>query len=170
MRDFQKYINECKAELDKIGIKYGEIIEWSINTRAKKRWGQCRKIPGGYAININVILLDERNDVEGLKNTIIHELLHSCKGCMNHGAEWKRLAERVKRAYGYDIKRTCPAAGIGVKKETMPVRKQVEPKYIVQCECCGQLIKRQKRSDLIKHTSLYTCGRCHGRLKLIQGA
>lgn len=170
MRDFQLYINECKAELDKIGIKYGEIIEWSINTRAKKRWGQCRKVPGGFAININAILLDERNDVEGLKNTIIHELLHSCKGCMNHGAEWKELAAKVKRAYGYDIKRTNSAADKGVDKETLPVRKKVEPKYIVKCEHCGQVIKRQKRSEFIKHLSLYTCGRCHGKFKLIQGA
>ena len=85
MRDLTAYAIECMNELDNIGIEYGNIIEFTVNTRAKKRWGQCRAVPGGYSINISSVLLDERNDEKGLKETIHHELLHSCKGCMNHG-------------------------------------------------------------------------------------
>jgi len=81
MRNLDEYAIQCMEELDAIGIEYGNIIEVKVNTRAKKRWGQCRAVPGGYSINISVVLLDERNDEQGLKETIIHELLHSCKGC-----------------------------------------------------------------------------------------
>jgi len=169
MRDFGLYINECKSELGKIGIKYGKILDWSINTRATKRWGQCKKVPGGFTININATLLDERNDVEGLKNTIIHELLHSCDGCLNHGAEWKRLAAKVNSVYGYNIKRCSSASEKGIEEETRVIN-HIEPKYIVKCTRCGNTIKRQKKSKLIEHTSRYRCGRCHGELKIMKGA
>lgn len=48
MRDLTAYAIECMTELDNIGIEYGNIIEFTVNTRAKKRWGQCKAVPGGY--------------------------------------------------------------------------------------------------------------------------
>lgn len=117
MKNLEEYAIRCMEELDAIGIEYGNIVEVKANTRAKKRWGQCKAIPGGYSINISVALLDERNNEQGLKETIIHELLHSCKGCMNHGEKWKRLAQKVNRAYGYNIKRCSSAEDKGVQSE-----------------------------------------------------
>lgn len=137
MRNLNDYAKRCMTELDDIGIEYGNIIEFKVNTRAKKRWGQCKAVPGGYSINISAILLDERNDEQGLKNTIIHELLHSCKGCMNHGENWKRLATKVNRAYGYNIKRCSSADEKGVQEETRPIKTAREIKYIVKCNGCG---------------------------------
>lgn len=109
MRDVNVIAIECMRELENIGIKCGNVIKIDINTRAKKRWGQCRKIGNNYIIEVNQILLREDTDIDGLKNTIIHELLHTCKGCMKHTGEWKQLAEKVNRYYGYNIKR-CDSA------------------------------------------------------------
>ena len=39
---------------------------------------------------------DEIDD-NATKTTIIHEILHSCEKCMNHGPEWKKLAELVNK-------------------------------------------------------------------------
>lgn len=166
MRDLTAYAIECMTELDNIGIEYGNIIEFTVNTRAKKRWGQCKAVPGGYSINISNVLLDERNDIKGLKETIHHELLHSCKGCMNHGNNWKRLAQKVNRAYGYNIKRTNSEAEKGVLEETRPPVKQREINHKVVCLDCGHIYTRTKASKLITHTSHYRCGCCHGKLKL----
>ena len=47
MKDLKKLANECMAELDAIGVQYGNVISWEVNTRAKNRWGQCRYIGGG---------------------------------------------------------------------------------------------------------------------------
>lgn len=94
MRDVNVIAIECMRELENIGIKCGNVIKIDINTRAKKRWGQCRKIGNNYIIEVNQILLREDTDIDGLKNTIIHELLHTCKGCMKHTGEWKQLAEK----------------------------------------------------------------------------
>lgn len=95
MRDVNVIAIECMRELENIGIKCGNVIKIDINTRAKKRWGQCRKIGNNYIIEVNQILLREDTDIDGLKNTIIHELLHTCKGCMKHTGEWKQLILNV---------------------------------------------------------------------------
>lgn len=173
MRDLQKYAVDCMEMLDCIGIEYGNIIEIVPNSRAKARWGQCKAIPGGYSININVELLDERNDEDGLINTIIHELLHSAKGCMNHGENWQRLANIVYREYGLNIKRTSSAAEKGMCdeaiKEHIAARKSRthNVEYIIKCECCGHTYKRYKASKLTKHPDWFRCGNCNGALHLV---
>lgn len=43
MKDLMSLVAICKADLDSLGIKYGRVSNWSINTRAKCRLGQCRK-------------------------------------------------------------------------------------------------------------------------------
>lgn len=169
MRNLMDYAAECMSELDEIGIEYGNIVEFKVNTRAKKRWGQAKSIPGGYSINISSVLLDERNDVEGLKNTIIHEILHTCKGCQNHGENWKRLAAKVNRAYGYNIKRCSSADEKGVLEETRPPKpvRTTNTNYVVKCDKCGHVYTRTKMSKLIQHPENYRCGCCHGTLSLM---
>lgn len=89
MRNLEDVAIECMEMLDRIGIKYGNVKEVIPNSRARSRWGQCKIVPGGFQININVDLLDERNSIDGLKETLLHELLHTVSGCFNHGREWK---------------------------------------------------------------------------------
>lgn len=68
MRNINMIAIECMRELDVIGIKYGNVIKFEVNIRAKKRWGQCRKVGDNYIININQILLRDDTDIEGLNN------------------------------------------------------------------------------------------------------
>ena len=163
MRDINAVAKECMKMLDDIGIKYGNVVEFRVNTKAVRRWGQCKAVRGGYSININATLLDEKNDINGLKNTILHELLHTCNGCMNHGSKWKALANKVNYAYGYKIKRLSDANEKGVIEDTRP-----EYKYEIQCEDCGKSYKRSKMSKIIQHPEQYRCGCCHGKLKRIK--
>lgn len=164
MRDLNIVAKECMKMLDDIGIKYGHITEFKVNTRAIKRWGQCKRVPGGYSINISATLLDERNDINGLKNTILHELLHSCEGCMNHGDKWKFVANKVNIAYGYNIKRCSSSDEKGVDEDMRPV----QYKYEVMCEKCGNVYKRSKMSNVVQHPERYRCGCCQGKLKRIK--
>lgn len=39
MRELLNYALECMDDLDAIGIKYGNVENFIVNTRAKKRWG-----------------------------------------------------------------------------------------------------------------------------------
>lgn len=163
MRDLIDFTIQCMNELDRIGIPYGNVIDVTINTRAKKRWGQCRKVPGGFTININVVLLDEKNDVDGLRNTIFHELLHTCPDCWNHGTQWKAYAAMIRRELGYNIQRTSSAEEKGVIKEPEIER---TPKYQIVCNGCGHIWERYKMSKTIKQISFCRCGSCNGRLSV----
>ena len=168
MRNVNVIAIECMRELENIGIQCGNVISFEVNTRAKKRWGQCRKIGNDYIISINHILLRDDTDINGLKNTIIHELLHTCKGCMSHTGEWKRLAEKVNKYYGYDIKRCDSSNDKGISeaaREQITTTRKI--KYKFRCMGCGQEIGRCKESKFVKYPEYYKCGRCGGSFERI---
>lgn len=160
MKDIQMLYENCKSKLDHLGIKTGVVKCVKVNNRAA-RWGRCRRIVSAstyiYEIEISGRLLDDNVDDKAAETTMIHELLHTCNFCLNHGAEWKRLAEKVNKAYGYNIKRTTSAEEKGVE--------DIRKKYAVVCEKCGTETTRMKMSNLIKHPEFYVCCRCGGNLK-----
>ena len=165
MKSLTRLANECMEMLDAIGIEYADRIDWQVNTRAKKRWGQCKRTPNGaYIISISNRLLADNVTDDGAINTIIHELLHSVKGCMNHGENWKREASRVNRAYGINIKRCSSAEEKGVESiESIP--KAI--KYQFECKECGKVYSRVKASNFTKNWQNYRCGCCGGEFTKI---
>ena len=159
MRDLNIYARICMFELDCLKITYAKNLTLRVNTRAKTRLGVCKKSGDCYEIEIAAILLDERTPEEYLKNTLMHELLHTCYGCMNHTGRWKKLAERVNAAYGYDVKRTASP-----DEEILPEALAGKPKYKVVCPVCGTVYERYRKSALIQHPERYRCGRCKAKL------
>lgn len=177
MRDLNVIAIECIRELEIIGIQCGKVTEFAVNTRAKRRWGLCRKNGDGtFSININADLLLESTNIDGLKNTIIHELLHTCPNCFCHTGEWKRLADKVNRYYGYGISRCSTAADKGIDEKVIQAReierqrKRNNPKYIFKCKGCGQIVTRQRKSDFTEYYRLYHCARCHGAFEPVKNA
>lgn len=162
MRDLMEYAQKAMTILDDMEIKYGNIASFTVNTRAKKRWGLCTETPSGYVIAIASCLLDERNDESGLMNTLLHELLHSVPDCMNHGALWQCLAARVYKEHGYNIKRTSSAEEKGIVYKEEIVRK---PKYKFICQNCGQTIIRYRECDFTLRYNKYRCGICKGKFE-----
>lgn len=161
MRDINAVYADCRKKLEDIGIQCGNVMAVTVNTRAASRWGQCKRINGYYTINISARLLDDDVELVHLEDTMIHELLHTCDGCMNHGAEWKRRAEMVNRAYGYNIKRTASAAEKGIAED----RVERAAKYKFVCNECGQVITRNRASDFTRRYTAYRCGICKGTLR-----
>jgi predicted SprT family Zn-dependent metalloprotease len=158
MKDLEKLASECVAELLSIGIQPGKVSSWVVNTRAERRWGLCKKVAQGvYQIEIAERLLKDGVSDCATKNTIIHELLHTVKGCHGHKGEWKNLAAKVNRLLPqYNIKRTTNSKEKGIS---------VEYRYAVKCVDCGTEYCRHRMSALIEHPENYRCGRCHGELK-----
>ena len=124
MHDLNRTIKECMAELDRLNIPYAKNIRFTVNRRAKLRLGQCRRQGNSYTIEISAALLDDRVDLrEGLKNTLHHELLHSCYGCMKHTGRWKAYADKVNAAYGYNIRRCATGEEQPLPQDLMPKAK-----------------------------------------------
>ena len=123
MKDLLKLVRECKEELDAIGIEYRTVRNWTVNTRSKRRWGQCKVVSSDvFDINISVRLLADQVSDTAAKDTIIHELLHTVEGCLKHTGKWKALAEKVNRAYPqYHIKRATTEEEKGFEKTARTV-------------------------------------------------
>ena len=165
MKDLMTLVEICKTDLDSLEIKYGKINGWSINYRAKCRLGQCKVVSTNtFDINISEAILQDNVDDQIALNTIMHELLHTVKGCFNHGSKWKMCADLVNtKLPQYNIKRVATRSETNLLTE----RKPPVYKYTLRCIKCGQEIKRQKESKVIKNYKRYRCGKCGGKFEKI---
>lgn len=163
MRDLQYYADICRIELQQLKIRTAANIAFKINTRAKTRLGICKKKGDFYTIEIAAALLDDSSPEALLQETLHHELLHTCYGCMKHTGRWKQLAERVNTAYGYHITRLADV-------DSLPSSPSQQPRYRLVCPHCGTIYERFRRSALIQHPERYRCGKCGGRLLLSEKA
>lgn len=152
----KEIISECRAI--KLPVSNNIAPEVLINKRAKSRFGACKKEGTGFRIEICRHVLDA--DEAHVRNILAHEVLHTCKGCYNHGVRWKEYAARMNEAYGYNISTTTSYESLGLDR---PAKKKTV-RYMVVCQSCGRKIYRQKKSKLITHTKQYRCT-CGGKLK-----
>lgn len=165
MKDLMSLVAICKADLDNLGIKYGKVRNWTINTRAKCRLGLCRIIVEGlFDISISEAVLRDDVDDQTALNVIMHEYLHTAKGCFKHTGKWKEYAEYINgKLPQYNIKRVVSQNDVALIIE----RKKPVYKYILRCTKCGQEIKRQKETKVVINFKRYRCGNCGGKLERI---
>lgn len=161
MNDFNSLMRDVKNEMLAVRIPVSDKISpvVHINTRAKKRFGQCIFRNGMFTIELSAILLEAPE--RSCRQTLAHELIHTCKGCDNHGAIFKKYAQVMNRTYGYNIKCTNTAEEMGV------AGMKAEPKYIIECTSCGKRIGRDRRSKLTDQIWRYRC-RCGGTLRVVK--
>ena len=159
MKNFIFLREQCISEITCLGIELGKIASWSVNRRAKTRWGLCRlKRDGSYEIEIaESLLADDRISEKACKETIIHELLHTCKGCMRHTGRWKQYAELMNRAYGYNIKRVTEGYEKGIENYKAS---EMAIKYVFTCGGCGATIYRKRDSKFTRNYRHYGCAKC----------
>lgn len=155
-----------RRELLALGIPVSQRLQTlCINTRTRKRLGACirNKTAAGrksFTIEISASILE--CDDEQICTIIAHELLHTCRGCFDHGKKWKEYARLAESSLGYHISRTADSAALGLK--AAPAE---EARYTVVCCSCGQRFERRRRCPLVLHTEKYRCGKCGGELKLL---
>lgn len=155
----------AKVQCVLCNIPYGNILKIEPNSRAKTRWGQCKKVPGGFTINISTRLLEDGVDEKSLMSTVLHEVIHTCPDCMNHGQTWKEYARRLNKKFGYNIKRCTSSEEKGIK----PAYREQNYKYIVKCEDCNLKYYYLRRGEVIRqiqarpNTHGCRCGRCRSR-------
>ncbi|WP_255882869.1 MULTISPECIES: SprT-like domain-containing protein [unclassified Ruminococcus] len=127
----------------------------AVNTRRKTILGTCEKQKNGYYKIVVSLIAIEAGEKE-IRNVIAHEVLHTCKGCSNHGELWKSYAERLGGIIGQEIKRT------GKPENAEKIRKSAP--YVLICTKCGREFHRFKRSNLVNHPEYYKCT-CGGKIK-----
>lgn len=162
-RKIEDLLQEVIKEARKLGVPISENIdaEISINHRAKSRFACCRqtKLIVGYSYTIEVSDLLFQCRERDIREILAHEVLHTCKGCQNHGVRWKAYAEKMNKRYGYHIKRTATYEELGLAGSYS----QKNIKYRVTCQSCGKIFERQRKSKLVTNTKQYRCS-CGGNL------
>ena len=161
MKDLNSLADKCIRLLNNIGINCGRV-NFTINTRAKKRWGQCAaKGDNSFEISISHILLQDNIDDIAAENTIIHELLHAADSCKNgHRGRWLMYAQMVMNAYPqYTIKRLTSAEEKGLSNDNPSGPNY---KYLFRCLGCGAEIGFVRSCPFVKSPSSYTCRKCGG--------
>ena len=171
MKDYRSLVSRGIEMLNGIGMDISrDITVVKVNGRLSRALGRCRRVVQYGIVHYEIelqpnILVDGIDDAIPM-NTILHELLHTCPMCMNHGPEWTRRASIVRRKLGYNITRCAEAEALtqnGVKL------KEQEDKYAAVCLKCGRTVKTYKRwtSTLETISNYRHGGSCGGNLKVI---
>lgn len=159
MKNLNRLVTEVVADLDRENIPYNKPRQVLVNTRYKTTWGRCTKKNGAYIIQISALLLEDSVEDMSAKQTIAHEYLHTCDGCMNHGSKWKWYASRLDK-YGYHITRCTSAEDKGVSVASRAERS----KYLLTCPVCGctnRYIRETKAiRSILSGYDRYMCGKC----------
>jgi len=156
-RDLDTAARDCLQMLAQCGIPTGPIREIRTDSRSRRRWGFCRKeADGSFRIGISARLLEDDVPLRSLQQTLLHELLHTAPGCMDHTRNWKRYAALLNRRFGFSIRRTSAPEDLGAA---------ADPRihYRFRCEGCGAEQIRYRASRFTRHPEQYRCSRCGGR-------
>lgn len=160
---------QCVKEMKSINMDISPyIVSVEVNYRLTRALGRCIShwdgCPDWYRIEINPCLVESGVEVKALKNTIMHELLHTCPLCMNHGPEWKRRADVVNKLLGYRVQRQTEISRL----EAQGVKLNMgEWKFAMVCNDCGHMFKRKRWCKTLENSDNYRCGVCHGKLHVI---
>ena len=147
-------------------VYFEEPIIRSVKiSRARSFWGQITSLGGRYfELKVSDVFNDIPDDEKAKKRfrgMLVHELLHTIKGCMNHGSKWKMMASRVNALYpSLNVTRCTSMASYGVKKE------KKTPKYQIICHACNYTYFRQRKSETTNPVFLNTfcrCGNCNAK-------
>jgi predicted SprT family Zn-dependent metalloprotease len=164
---------ECQQEVDRllycgindleaINLPVSEYIYENLHIDDKtSRFGTCMTRSKYSRISVSRVLLG----LEGLRNTIYHELIHTCRGAKGHDAVWVRYAKVASNAYDVgEIKRTSDHDEKGISDDA------IKHNYKIVCKECGYKGYRQKLTSALKEittgSDAYRCNRCKGKLEV----
>ena len=150
-------VKECKQELASIELdsKIPKEISFNINFKAKNFLGVCRN---KKKIEITSWLLTYGTDKQ-IKNTIMHEIIHTFKDTVGHQKSWKRYAQTINTKLGYSI---------SVRSSIREIYNEANAqddyfkryRYKIVCKKCGKTmyymrLKKYYFYNQMRHTS---CG------------
>ena len=155
-----------KYDLEDIGIPVSENIDPYIRiSRAKRRWGSCKKINGGrykFCISISDICFNEPEYIDFIKNTMAHEIIHTAKGCFDHGRLFKTYGKMAEKK-GYIVNISDKSSVVKSEEELFD-----EARHVLKCSKCGKLYFRLRFPSKKGYINRIRCGVCGEKLDKIK--
>lgn len=145
--DLNQMLEDCKKELTSVG--YDEVqnkyYSVSINSRFRKKLGCCSYDKKSYFYKIQISKIFMEISPDKVKNTMMHELIHSIDGCMNHGPKFQYLASLVNSNFGYNVRTHSD-----VPEYSKYLNNTKQYKYKLLCNTCGKEWLYEKAGKIVK--------------------
>lgn len=159
-----EYIEKADKILTRSYSAYQTPVIASITlTRAESYWATIQK-DEFYRYHIRVSRKFEEISTDDLfekrlTSCMIHELIHTIPGCMNHGPRFKNVADLVNYFYPkYNIQTSTTGENYGVTRKERPDR------YLVKCSSCGAESKYKRKPAVWqwvnRNISPFRCTKC----------
>jgi hypothetical protein len=178
-QNLEKLLNECYNEIeqkfkdtyyanyfnfkkDRITIKSGHTTGRVLGrcnyygvSYTYDYWGRRRTIKDISSFVIT-IYDHENRDIKGIKETIIHELIHTLKGCQNHKSEFKYYCSVIKNHLGY----SCLS---GQQDDIKQAEYRLNFKHFLVCSKCN----KATRVGVVKEgkEKIRVCKKCGAKIK-----
>lgn len=118
--------------------------------------------PQGYDYYIRISCFTLQNSEKSVMNTILHELIHTCKDTHGHDKQWQAYGRRIHETYGYDIRRQ------GGDKSAQDIknlsagrtRRRSFLQYRLTCSDCGHSWSYTKAGKVVKSYKQCSCPYC----------
>lgn len=125
-----------------------------------KRYGDGHVEISRHEISLNPALMQFEDDgFDIIADTIAHELVHTCDGCQNHGAEFHRVAKIVNDRLGYKIDTRADIDASNYFTKYLP-----KANYILKCPECERKWDYQRKSNATENPWQYSCPNCKVKL------
>lgn len=133
MENPQDLFMGCISKMKAVHIPVREDRVIKIEYESLDCMGMCECECKGdgylFSIKIKKELSNESVNIMELKEVIIHELIHTCKGCLSHGKTWRKYAKILNDKYGYSL--------LEEKDEDAIFHKELPVIHKVICPVCG---------------------------------
>lgn len=145
--NLEQIMHTCKQQLVSLGFTElnSKYYNLEINSRFRNKLGQCcyNRKSMFYTIKISKSFIQVCP--EYVSNTMMHELIHSINGCMNHGPNFKHVAKLVNDKFGYNVSTTAY-----YDSYNMYLKNTKNYKYKVKCSHCGKEWLYEKAGKIVK--------------------
>ena len=185
--NLQKLLDECYDEIentfkDTVYANYFDFKKDNIKIKAEhtsgRILGNCHYDDWEYVANewgykrtrviksATITICRHKNRTEnGIKETIIHELIHTLKNCQNHKSEFKWYCEIIQKYLGY----SCLS---GQHEDTKSNEYLENYKHFLVCTYCNKIVRKgtrftkpYQRPDIRR---CCTCGKCEIEYKNLE--
>lgn len=133
-----------------------------------KNGGMCIRHNKQFRILFSKYIL-KFDDVD-IDEIIVHELLHTIRGCFNHKNKWLVYAHKANEVFSLNVTQYMRDGLHLIDKEQ--AKKNYRPfKYFIKCENCnrvfGYKILSKPYKSILSNEKMYWCGKC-GSYELVK--
>lgn len=154
------YFNFCKNLTIQWGHTTGKILgrcHYDTLSYDFDYWGRKRIKSIDKA---TITIYDHKGrDIKGIKETIIHELIHTLRDCEYHRSEFKWYCDIIKRYLGY----SCFS---GQHEDLKSLEYLENFKHFLVCQHCHKILSKSNRmTKRFKSTQFFRCTACKNNIE-----